>query len=51
MTTAGLMTAKQPLGSLDDTQGKWDEDKAVFDAYLASLDDEDSYRVVKGDVL
>ena len=42
---AGLMTAKQPVEDLDNVQSRWDADKAAFDAYLASLDDEDSYRV------
>ena len=41
----GLMTAKQPEEDLDNVQSRWDADKAAFDAYLASLDDEDSYRV------
>jgi len=42
---AGLYTAKMPVEELDDVQGEWDEDKAKFDAYLASLDTGDSYRV------
>ena len=42
---AGGLTAQQPVEELDDVQGQWDADKAAFDAYLASLDDEDSYRV------
>jgi len=42
---AGLYTAKMPIEELDDVQGEWDEDKAKFDAYLASLDTGDSYRV------
>ena len=41
----GALTAKQPVEELDNVQGKWDDEKAAFDAYLASLDDEDSYRV------
>jgi hypothetical protein len=41
----GLLTAQQPEEQLDDVQGRWDADKAAFDAYLASLDDEDSYVV------
>ena len=42
---AGGLTAQQPVEELEDVQGQWDADKAAFDAYLASLDDEDSYRV------
>ena len=41
----GALSAKMPVEELDDVQGEWDEDKAKFDAYLASLDTGDSYRV------
>ena len=43
----GALSAKMPVEELDDVQGEWDEDKAKFDAYLASLDTGDSYRVPK----
>jgi len=35
---AGLYTAKQPLGDLDDSTSEWDEKKAKFDKHLANLD-------------
>jgi hypothetical protein len=41
----GALSAKMPVEELDDVQGEWDADKAKFDAYLASLDTGDSYRV------
>jgi hypothetical protein len=42
---AGAYTAMAPVDDLDDTQGEWDKKKEEFDAYLASLDTGDSYRV------
>ena len=42
---AGAYTAMAPVEGLDDVSGEWDEKKKAFDDYLASLDDEDSYRV------
>jgi hypothetical protein len=42
---AGAYTALAPVDDLDDTQGEWDKKKEEFDAYLASLDTGDSYRV------
>ena len=42
---AGAYTAMAPVEELDNVQGEWDEDKEAFDAYLASLDTGDSYRV------
>jgi len=42
---AGAYTALAPVPELDDTQGEWDKKKEEFDAYLASLDTGDSYRV------
>jgi hypothetical protein len=42
---AGAYTAAAPIEGLDDTQGEWDKKKEEFDAYLASLDTGDSYRV------
>ena len=44
-TAAGLYTAQQPEEDLDDAGGEWQKQKDKFDAYLASLDTEDSYRV------
>jgi len=41
----GAYTKYAPVEELDDTQGEWNKKKAAFDDYLASLDDEDSYRV------
>jgi hypothetical protein len=34
---AGLYTAEQPLGELDDTTEEWDEEKAAWDKYYAGL--------------
>jgi len=41
----GAYTKYAPVEELDDTQSEWDEKKEKFDAYLASLDTGDSYRV------
>jgi hypothetical protein len=42
---AGAYTAGQPEEDLDDAGGEWQKQKDKFDAYLASLNTGDSYRV------
>jgi hypothetical protein len=42
---AGLYTAEQPLGELDDTTEEWDEEKEEMDRYLAPMIG--AYRVPK----